>query len=111
MAREHVQQGVVAGIARFAREIDRQEEIRNFIDNRFEATVEYVWKFVEPKQRESVSQEERWHPRGQRLFAEMFTIGDMARELLKERRLNDEQIEDFANNMPIWLNSFFHVRL
>jgi hypothetical protein len=112
MALEHVWQGVVAGIARFAREVDRQKEIREFIDKDYtENMVNNIWKFVEPKQSQKVPAEDRWHSRGQTLFAEIYTIGEMSRHLMKEKRLSDEEIDSFVRGMPVWVNSFFHTRL
>jgi hypothetical protein len=107
MAQEHVWQGVVAGIARFAREVDRQEEIRQFVDSGYtENMVNTICRFVE-----EVPEENRWHPRGQRLFAEIYTIGEMSRQLMGEGSLSDEEIHGFVRGMPIWVNSFFHTRL
>jgi hypothetical protein len=112
MAREHVWQGVVAGIARFAREVDRQEEIMQFIDKGYtEYMVNNIWKFVEPKQSQEVPEEHRWHSRGQSLFAEIYTIGEMSRHLMKEGSLSGEEIDSFVSGMPVWVNSFFHTRL
>ena len=115
MAREHVWQGVVVGIARFAREVDSQdiqEKFKKLINNNYtEIMVNNIWKLVEPNQSQNVPEANRWHPRGQRLFAEMFTVGEMSRELLGEDSLSDEKVQGFVRGMPDWLNSFFHVRL
>ncbi len=112
MAREHVWQGVVAGIARFAREVDRQEEIMQFVDNTYtEHMVNNIWKFVEPQQRQEVPEEHRWHSRGQRLFSEIYTIGEMSRHLMGEDSLSDEEIDSFVRSWPVWVNSFVHTRL
>lgn len=111
MAREHVWQGVIAGIARFAREVDQQEQINQFINYEYtENMVKRVWRCVEFYQSQ-VPDENRWHPRGQRLFAEMFTIGEMSRQLMGEGNLSDEEVDGFARGMSIWVNSFFHVKL
>jgi hypothetical protein len=66
---------------------------------------------VEPKQAESIPEKERWHPRGQRLFAEMLTIREMARELSGEERLSEDTINRFVIEAAIWWNSFFHMTL
>jgi hypothetical protein len=108
MAREAIWQGVLAGVARFARDVENPKHAITPETIDFSAKqVERISNAIERREQER----DALHSRGQRLFAEVTTVGILARQYLGEESLRDEEIYNFVVQAEIWWNSFFHTYL
>lgn len=96
--------GVLAGVARFFRELELEQpqEIQNG-QKQVQEAVDLALSVVK--------EQEDWHPRGTRLFAELLTIGVLSRWRFGEAQLNEEQIKKFAAELKLLENCWFHLKI
>jgi hypothetical protein len=101
MSERDIWPGVLAGVARFALDVESAwPDIVTEADRReiFSRAVDHV-KGIE------------WHPRAERLFAEILTIGELSRRVARRRfnreepDLKDDEILRFIGDLDAILNS------
>jgi hypothetical protein len=102
MAEGDIWRGVLAGVSRFARDVNDVSH-QDVTEGDQQAIYKQAMKYAE--------RIEQWHPRAQRLFVEILTIGELSRTVRKRRDreepdLNDDEVIKFIGDLDIMFNSW-----